>query len=65
VVARRAAERPECVLHPLGKGDEALATENDVRMFKTGIGEPEMVEPVIQRRPGDRDAEIGHVGEVR
>ena len=33
-------------------------------MLEAGIGEPEVVETVIERRAGDRDGEIAHIGEV-
>jgi hypothetical protein len=36
----------------------------DMGMLKTGIGEPEVIEPVIELRTRDRDAEVAHVGEV-
>src|SRR4051812_43360637 len=65
VLARGAAERPERVLQALGEGDEALAPENHMRVLEAGVSEPEVVKPVIQPHAGDRDAEIGHVGEVR
>ena len=64
VLVRRSAEQPQGVLQPLGQGDEALAAEDHVRVLEAGIGEAEVVEPVIERDAGDRDAEIGHVGEV-
>ena len=62
---RRAAERPQGVLHPLRQGDEALAAEHDMGVLEAGIGEPEVIEPMIERRPRDRDADVAHVGEVR
>ncbi len=34
-------------------------------VLEAGIGEPEMVEPVVERLARDRDREIGHIGEVR
>jgi hypothetical protein len=33
-------------------------------LLKTGIGEPDVIEPVIEPRTRDRDAEVAHVGEV-
>lgn len=64
MLPRRGVQRPEGVLQAFGQGDEALAAENDVRMLEARAGEPEMIEPVIQRRAGDGDAQVGHVGEV-
>ena len=57
-------ERPESVLQPLGERDIALAAEHHVGMLEAGIGEPEVIEPVIERLTGDGDGKIGHVGEV-
>lgn len=33
-------------------------------MLEAGIGEPEVIEPMIERRPRDGDAGATHVGEV-
>jgi len=52
-------------LQTFGQRDVAFAAENDMRMLEAGVYEPEMVEAVIERFGGDRDAEIGHVGEIR
>ena len=59
---RRATKR---VLQALGQGDEALAAEHDMGVLEAGEGQAEVIEPVIERRAGDGDAEIAHVGEVR
>jgi len=34
-------------------------------MLEAGVGEPEVVEPMVEAQPSDGDAEVGHVGEVR
>ena len=34
-------------------------------VFKAGISQPEMVEPVVQDLAGNGDAERSHVGEIR
>jgi hypothetical protein len=34
-------------------------------VLEAGIGEPEMVEPVIESNACDRDSGAGHVGEIR
>lgn len=59
------AERPQRVLQAFRQSDEALAAEHDMRMLETGIGQPEMVEPVIEWLACDRDAGGAHVGEIR
>ena len=64
MLTRGAAERPEGVLQALGQGDIALAAEHDMGMLEAGIGEPEVIEPMIERLAGDGDGEFGHVGEV-
>ena len=47
--ARRAAQRPERVLHALGQRDEALAAEHHMRVLEARVGQPEVIEPVVQR----------------
>ena len=51
MLARRAAERPEGVLQPFGERDIALAAEHHMGMLEARIGEPEVIEPVIERPP--------------
>ena len=58
------AERPERILQAFGQCHEALAAEDDMSMLPAREGQPEMVEPVIQRRTGDADAAIAHIGEI-
>jgi len=65
VLSRHPAERPERVLQAFGEGDEALAAKHDMGMFEAGIGEPEVIEPMIERLTRDGDAGAAHVGEVR
>ena len=36
-----------------------------MRVLEPGIGEPEVIETMIEPFSGDGDAEIGHVGEIR
>lgn len=64
VLARRAAEGPERVLHPGGQGYEALAAEHDIGVLEAAEGEAEVVEAVRQRRSRHRHADVRHVGEV-
>jgi hypothetical protein len=64
VLQRRAAERPEGILQPLGEGGEALAAEHHAGVLPAGEGEAEMVEPVFEQLAGDADAERGGLGEV-
>src|SRR3546814_14654386 len=61
---RRRGWRPEGVLQAFGQGREVLAAENDMRMLETGVGEPEVIEPVTQRAAGDRDTPIRHNDQV-
>ena len=61
---RRATERPEGVLQPFGEGHIAFAAQDDVGMLEAGIGQAEVVETVVERRTGDGDGEIAHLGEV-
>ena len=64
MLQRRAAERPQRVLQPLGQRHEALAAEHDMGVFPAREGQPEVIEPVIERHAGDADAAIAHVGEI-
>ena len=64
MLLRHATERPQCVLQTLGQGDEALAAEHDMGMLEAREGQPEVIQPMLQRTPGNRDAERTRVGEV-
>src|SRR5499427_5472975 len=64
MLQRGSAERPQRVLQTLCQCHKALATEYDMRMLPAGEGQPEVIEPVLERHTGDADAVIGHVGEV-
>lgn len=44
---------------------DPLTAEHDMGMLETGIGEPEMVETMVEWLTGDGNAGAGHVGEVR
>ena len=65
VLARRTADHPQCVLQPLGQCHEALAAKDDMGMLKARIRQPEVVEPMIEPLTGDRDGQLGHIGEIR
>ena len=65
VFLRRAAERPERVLQALSQCNVALAAQHDMGVLETGIGQPEVVEAMVERHAGDGDGEVGHVGEIR
>ena len=61
-----AAERPQRVSRRPGRQrHEALAAEHGVDVLEPAEGQPEVVEPVRERRAGHGDAEPGRVGEVR
>ena len=57
MLPRRPAERPQGILQPFGQGDEALAAEHDMGVLEAGIGQPEVIEPMIERLAGDRDTQ--------
>src|SRR3990172_1652076 len=64
MLVRYAAEPPQRILQSLGQGDEALAAEHDVGMLEARERQPEVVEPMVERNAGNRDAEPARVGEV-
>ena len=45
-----AAERPQRILHSLGQRHEAFPAEHDMGVLPAREGEPEVVEPMIERR---------------
>jgi hypothetical protein len=64
VLQGREAEPPQRILQPLGQRHETLAAEHDMGVFPARESEPEVIEPVIERRAGDADAATAHVGEI-
>src|SRR3954454_14139597 len=65
MLERRSAERPQRILQTFGQSDIALATQDDMRMLEAGVGQSEMIQPVIKRQTCDGDAQVGHVGKIR
>src|SRR5690606_8323811 len=43
----------------------ALAPKYDMHMLKARIGQPKMIQPMIERQPGNGDAGFAHGREVR
>ena len=65
VFRRRPAQAPERVLQAAGQGGEAFAAQHHLGMGPAGEGQPEVIEPMVQRLAGDVDAQAAGVGEVR
>jgi len=65
MLGRCAAKRPQGVLQAAGQGGEALAAQHRFGVLPAGIGQDEVIQPMRQHLPGNVDAEIGHIGEVR
>jgi hypothetical protein len=65
VLARRPSQRPQRVLQSLGQRHEALAAQDHVRVLEARVGEPEVIQPMIQRHAGHRDGQFAHLGEIR
>ena len=60
----RAAERPQRLLEAGAVDAEGFAADHHVGVLEAGVGQPEVVQPVRQRRAGHDDAEVGGGGEV-
>src|SRR5579859_1314860 len=65
MLARCTAERPECILQPFGQSHIALASEDDMGVFKAGVNQPEVVEPMIQGLSCNANAHVPHLGKIR
>jgi hypothetical protein len=64
VPPRHAAQVPERRLQPVGERLERFRRTNAYR-FPVRVGQHEVVHQVIERLPGNRNAQIVHAGEVR
>jgi hypothetical protein len=60
---RHTTEFPQGVLQTIGECLERLGRA-DTHRFPVRVGQDEVVDQVIERLPGDRDAEGIHVGEI-
>jgi hypothetical protein len=58
-----ASQLPQGVLQPFAQALETFAEANRA-VLPVGVGEHEVIDEVVERLAGDRDAEFGHVGEV-
>ena len=61
---RHAAQRPQRILQAFRERHKTLAAEHHMGMLEARERQPEVVQPVIERLTGNRDAEPAHVGEV-
>ena len=59
-----AAELPKRLLEPLGERRKALATLDDLDELPAAVGQPKMIEEVIERSAVDGDAKAGGLGEI-
>src|ERR1700737_869380 len=64
MLQRRAAERPQRILQPLGQCHKALTAEHNMGMLPARKSQAEVIEPVIEWQTGDADAVIAHLGEI-
>src|SRR5579862_847873 len=64
VLQRGTTQHPQRVLQALRQRHKALAAEHDMGVLPAREGEPEVIEPVIERHAGDADAAIAHLGKI-
>jgi hypothetical protein len=64
VLTRDPSQFPRRVLQPLARALPALR-EADRAGLPVGVGRHEVIDQVVERHAGDRDAQLGHVREVR
>jgi len=65
VFARHAAQAPQGVLQSDRQRGVALAAQHRLGMLPGGVGQHEVIQPVIERLAGDADGQGAHVGEIR
>ena len=65
MVAGDATKCPEGILQSLGKRDIALASQNNMGVLEATIGQPEVIQAMVQRLTGNGHAKFAHGREVR
>ena len=65
VFRRGAAKRPQRLLQAAAEGAERLAAHHHGGVLEAGVGQPEVVQQVPQRRAGDDAPQVVGGGEVR
>jgi hypothetical protein len=60
-----ATKRPEDILKALGQGHIALAAQNHMGMLEAAIGQPKVIQAMIQRFTSDGYTQFAHGGEIR
>ena len=64
MLARRAAKQTQRILQAMHQGRIALAAEHDLGMLEAGMGEREVIQPMLEQHAGNGDPEPARVGEV-
>ncbi len=65
VFLRHAPQGPERVLQPFGQRHIALTPQHDMGVLEAGIGQPEVIQPMIKRLAGNGHAQFAHGSEIR
>ncbi len=65
VIARCAADRPKGVLQTTRQRGKTLAAFDNLGMLEAAIGQPEVIEQILEDHAGDRDLEARCVGKIR
>ncbi len=64
MIERCTADGPQSILKPLGQSDEALPAEDDMAVLKARPDQPEVIEKMVERLPGNRDVQSRHIGKI-
>ena len=65
MIARCTADSPKGILQTTGQCGKTLAAFDNLGMLEAAIGQPEVIEQILEGHAGDRDLEARCVGKIR